>query len=333
MTRGAYAAGVPTQTVTTVLPTTRWLPRARRHAERADALTAEHRARRARGEQHPIEDFLYDYYALRPARLRRWQPGVGVTLLAEASGDTDETGQAGADVASDEQAASGDDAGSAAEELRERAGWRWHRVDDGGAVTLDRAAFLADRVDGVRWVHALLGATAQRAAHLGCLGLHEWAMVYRQEEHRHPLPLRLGQAGTDAVVDAHPVRCTHFDAFRFFTPPARPLNRLQPERATQLDLEQPGCLHTNMDLLKISIKLGPACPGELLLDCFELARDIRVLDMRASPYDVTALGHVPVAIEMPAGRTEYVTAQRVFSERAAPLRARLLEVTTALVGG
>ena len=28
-------------------------------------------------------------------------------------------------------------------------------------------------------------------------------------------------------------------------------------------------------------------PGELMLDAFELARDIRELDMRASPYDLT----------------------------------------------
>ncbi|WP_043497992.1 hypothetical protein [Georgenia sp. SUBG003] len=86
-----------------------------------------------------------------------------------------------------------------------------------------------------------------------------------------------------------------------------------------------------MDLLKIALKLGPACPGELLLDCFELARDIRVLDMQASPYDVTGLGHATVAIETPAGRAEYVARQREFGERAAPLRNRLLEVTSALL--
>src|SRR5690606_15086843 len=93
---------------------------------------------------------------------------------------------------------------------------------------------------------------------------------------------------TDAVVEAHPVRCSHFDAFRFFTPEARPVNRLQPTRENQPELEQPGCLHANMDLLRAALTLGPACPGDLLLDTFELARDIRVLDMRASPYDVSS---------------------------------------------
>ncbi|PFG40820.1 hypothetical protein ATJ97_3357 [Georgenia soli] len=326
-----------------------WTVRASAHAARADALTADRRARRSRHEKHPIEDFLVEYYPVRPAQLARWHPGVGVALLADGRPDADAA-------------------------LAERAGWRWHTTlpdgaappsvivttstryphrscdDDGperdepvalpadgvgrdvpSAVVLDVEAFLADRGEGVRWIDDLLRRTAARPAHLGCLGLHEWAMVYRQREHRHQLPLRLGQAGTDAVVEAHPIRCTHFDAFRFFTEPARPLNRLQPDRATQPDLEQPGCLHANMDLLKAALKLGPACPGELLLDCFELARDIRLLDMQASPYDVTSLGHEPVAIETPAGRAEYVARQREFSDRAAPLRSRLLEVTTTLL--
>jgi hypothetical protein len=61
----------------------------------------------------------------------------------------------------------------------------------------------------------------------GCFGLHEWAMVYGQaEQRRHAAwPLRLGAEGTDAVVRAMPMRCTHYDAFRFFTPGARPLNK------------------------------------------------------------------------------------------------------------
>ncbi|MFC7405444.1 3-methyladenine DNA glycosylase [Georgenia alba] len=300
---------VPTTASLPALAPADWLARADRHAARADGLTAARRARRERRESDPVEDFLFEYYPVRPGRLRRWHPGFGAAL-----GPSE-----------------GDDA--AADVLTERAGWRWHSRTESGAVTLDSRAYLADREAGVRWLDELLRRTADRPAHLGCLGLHEWAMVYRQREHRHALPLRLGQAGTDTVVESHPVRCSHFDAFRFFTPEARPLNRHQPERATQPDLEQPGCLHANMDLLKAANILGPACPGELLLDCFELARDIRVLDMRASPYDLRALGHEPVTIETAEGRAEYVAAQRAFAERAAPLRARLAGVTGALLGG
>jgi hypothetical protein len=211
--------------------------------------------------------------------------------------------------------------------------WRWYTRDDDGAVRLDLHALLADRGDTVRFVHRLLTATAVRPAFTGCFGLHEWAMVYRADERRHGLPLRLGQRGTDAVVEAHPVRCTHFDAFRFFTPAARPRNRLQPTRATQIDLEQPGCLHASMDLHKWSLKLGPAVPGELALDCFELARDVRELDMQASPYDLSAYGLAPVEIETAGGKAEYVRRQREFSDRAAGLRAALVDVCERLLEG
>ena len=259
-----------------------------------------------------MEDFLFDYYALRAVRLERWHPGVGTRLVPG-----DDTGNA----------AQADDAA-----LADRATWRWHRPVVDGGVELDDAALVADRGPALARLELVLRATASRPAHLGCLGLHEWAMVYRQStgERRHDLPLRLGADGTDAVVEAHPVRCSHFDAFRFFTPPARPLNRLQPSRENQPALEQPGCLHANMDLLRAALTLGPACPGELLLDCFELARDIRILDMRASPYDLSALGYRPVAIETADGRAEYVTAQRSFSDRAQPLRERLLAVLDLL---
>jgi hypothetical protein len=35
---------------------------------------------------------------------------------------------------------------------------------------------------------------------------------------------------------------------------------------------------------------------------FRLARDVRELDMRASPYDLADLGYPPVRIETPEGR-------------------------------
>ncbi len=151
-------------------------------------------------------------------------------------------------------------------------------------------------------------------------------MVYRlrEGEQRHEdWPLRLGHAGTDAVVESHPVRCTHFDAFRFFTEPARPLNAHQPTRETQVALEQPGCLHATMDLYKWAYKLTPAVPTSVVAQCFELARDVRLLDMQASPYDLSTLGVEPVPIETPEGRAEYVRRQRGFAERGQALRAAL----------
>ena len=56
----------------------------------------------------------------------------------------------------------------------------------------------------------------------------------------------------------------------------------------------------------------------------DLARDVRTLDMQASPYDLRDLGYAPVAIETPAGKATYAAAQRAFAEQlpdAQPRRA------------
>ncbi len=189
-------------------------------------------------------------------------------------------------------------------------------------------------------LHRLLRATASRPAHTGCFGLHEWAMVYRlaDDETRHAdWPLRLGGSGTDAVVESHRIACSHFDAFRFFTAPAAPLNTLSPGRDDRADFEQPGCLHAGMDLYKHAFRLTPMICSDLVADCFELARDIRVLDMRAAPYDLTGLEidgepFEPVRIETAEGKRDYAEAQAGFAERGAPLRARLIEECARLLG-
>jgi hypothetical protein len=184
-------------------------------------------------------------------------------------------------------------------------------------------------------VVALLESTAQRRAEFGCFGLHEWAMVHRQEPHelRHPhWPLRLSHGATADVVEALPIRCSHFDAFRFFAPTARALNTVQPGPQDRPAFEQGGCLHANMDLYKWAYKLSPWVPAELTADCFDLARRARVLDMRASPYDLGALGYAPVAIETPRGRREYANEQRALAREAAVLRASLASAAGRVAG-
>ncbi|HEX5596046.1 MAG TPA: 3-methyladenine DNA glycosylase [Micromonosporaceae bacterium] len=275
-----------------------WRARAAAHMARVDAWLAPHLQRRRTGHRHPVEDFLFTYYSHRPAQLRRWHPGAGVALVGARPEDFG----------------------------------RDYRLGPAGLV-LDTAAVRDRRADSIAWIRTLLIRTAARPAHFGCFGLHEWAMVYRQtqEELRHNAwPLRLGPEGTATVVEANRIRCSHFDAYRFFTAPARPLNLLTPTRQTQPELEQPGCLHANMDLYKWAYKLSPLVPGELVVDAFELARDIRTLDMRASPYDLTALSYEPVRIETAEGRAEYIAAQRAFAERAVPLRARLIDAIDTL---
>lgn len=279
-----------------VLAEDEWRSRAAAHRARMRRFTAPHRERRRRGEAHPVLDFLFTYYSYRPARLEEWHPGPGVVLLGGA-------------------------------EYLGRPGY----VEHDGGVRLDPAA-LPRLAPTARFVRALLAATAARPPRLNCFGLHEWAMVYRSSTPRHAaVPLRLGAAGTNAVVDSLPIHCTHHDAFRFFTPAARPRNAVRPERSDQVEHEQPGCLHATMDLYKWAYKLAPATPSELLALCFELAADVRELDMRASPYDLRALGYPPVPIETPAGRAAYARAQAGFARRATPLRTRLVDLCSGLL--
>jgi hypothetical protein len=193
-----------------------------------------------------------------------------------------------------------------------------------GTVSPD---FLADKRLLVETLLKLLKATASRDANFGCFGLHEWAMVYQltPEQVRHAdWPLRLGATGTDRVVESHRIACSHFDAYRFFTPPALPLNTLAPRSEDRAAFEQPGCLHGNMDLYKTAHRLSPMVSSDLIADAFELAWDIRTLDMRAAPYDLADLGYSPVKIETADGKREYAEAQRVFADRAKPVRAALI---------
>jgi hypothetical protein len=186
----------------------------------------------------------------------------------------------------------------------------------------------------------LLRATAGRAPTFSCFGLHEWAMVHRADRTRHPAPLRLGSRGTDEVVESHRIGCSHFDAFRFFTPSAAPLNQLRPGRDDRPAYEQPGCLHATMDLYKHAFRRWPLVGSDCVADAFELAWDVRVVDMRAAPYDLTGLvldphgvDWSPLEIETPEGKREYADHQRRFVERAEPIRARLIAQCEQLAAG
>ena len=87
-----------------------------------------------------------------------------------------------------------------------------------------------------------------------------------------------------------------------------------------------------MDLYKWAFKLAPFTPSELTADCFALARDIREVDMRASPYDFRPLGFAPIPIETADGRARYEAHQRDFADRSQPLRTRLIAVFERLLG-
>ncbi|AUH68928.1 MULTISPECIES: hypothetical protein [Gordonia] len=273
-----------------------WQSRADAHRERVETLIGPYLRMRNEGRKHPVIDFLFTYYSARPGQVLRWHPGYGVRLA----------------------------------QAHRYSGLRGYRVDVDGTAEVTRE-HLESRVRLLTDTVRITRATANRAPRLGCLGLHEWAMVYRADETRHELPLRLGARGTDAVVEESTLACTHFDAFRFFTADAVGRNATALSRAGAVDNEQPGCLHATMDLYRYCLRLTPLLPADLLADCFELALDARELDMRASPYDLTSYGYAPVAIETPEGRARYVREQAAIARRGQELREALITTCDSLL--
>ncbi len=266
------------------------------HRQRAARYTTPCRDRRARGLPHPIEDFLFEYYPFPCSLLDNWHPGHGFALDWKAS------------------------------PFRPPFTPRHHRIRNGWLFA-DPDLLSDKEILRLGWIRDLLVATRGRPGNFACHGLHEWAMVYQGHDIRHAetTPLRLPQSAIDQLVESRPICCSHHDAFRFFTPHARPLNRLQPSFETRELHEQPGCIHANMDLYKWAAKCMPWIGTDLLLDCFESAMKLRKIDMRASPYDLTRWGLDPIRIETPEGRAEYETAQRQLAQQAAPLRNRLID--------
>lgn len=270
--------------------------RAAYHAQ-VDAWVAPRLERRAHGRKHPVDDFLFDYYPISPGKLRSWHPGRPVEAMPS-------------DLA---------DFPSATYEHRD------------GEIRL-RPTWVIDHADEIAVTTRLLTATASRSALSGCFGLHEWAMLLNAERPRHEqYPLRVTPDTLRSTIDDVGLRCTHFDAFRFFTEQAAPLNPLQLTRAQQIDTEQPGCLHANMDLYKHAVRLAPLAGSDVVREAFALAREIREVDMRAAPYDLSSLGVSPIPVETTEGRAQFAALQREFAARAASVRSTLLERSGAQV--
>lgn len=287
---------IPNLAYTEILGFETWQELAERHLAEARVFTTDSRKRRDRGEAHPVEDFLFDYYPYPLALIELWHPGLGVALEFE-------------DFAS----------------LPERFMGKRYQVE-GNLCFLDPDAMSEKEVDRLSWIKGLLEATQRHLPNFACHGLHEWAMVYRAEDIRHSsiAPLRLPQEEIDALIESRAITCTHHDAFRFFAKEALSLNRTQPSLDTRHDNEQPGCVHANMDLYKWAAKSMPWIGSTLLLETFRLAIELRDLDMRASPYDLSKWDIVPVKIETAEGRREYEAEQRRLAAIAFFLRAKLI---------
>lgn len=281
-----------------------WQAHMQAHAARVAAHADAFVDRRSRDAKHPVHDFLFTYYSFAPAKLKQWVPPHGVSLAVTSA------------------------------DLEACPWWQGERfVRENDRLHLNARFFKQREREFAAWVAMLCTRILGRAGRFACYGLHEWAMVYRQtaQQVRHQgYELRLPPHELAAFVESLPVCCSHYDAFRFFTAEARPMNVLQPTLDSRPDLEQGACLHANMDLYKWASKLWPWTGSDLIGECFELALMGRDLDMRASPYDLSGMGYEPVRIETPEGRAEYEREQRELAVKAAELRRRLLDLCSAL---
>src|SRR6187455_500405 len=68
-----------------VLAEDEWSAAAEDHRARVRRWTGPHLERRQAGLAHPVLDFLFTYYAYRPAQLERWHPGPDVLLRGSAA--------------------------------------------------------------------------------------------------------------------------------------------------------------------------------------------------------------------------------------------------------
>lgn len=248
--------------------------------------------RRSFGLKHPVHDFLFTYYSCSPQKLKQWVPSVEESV--EFLPWLDEYW------------------------FCSENGWFSHNPDR----LHDAARGLAS------FVNQLCKNILDKPPRFNCFGLHEWAMVYKSQNVRHEsYPLRLSPKEIATFVESQTICCSHYDAYRFFTPEAKPFNILRPVLDTRLHMEQAGCLHANMDLYKWGVKLWPWIGSDYLAQAFLYALECRELDMRASPYDLSSEGYSPICIETEQGRLEYKEIQRSLSERSIPLRKELLRLS------
>jgi hypothetical protein len=280
----------------------------------------------------PVYNFLNKYYRYSANELMKFSPGYGVVLSGANL-------QEHADLLNPQHLVY-DDAGC------------WYNVNEVAKSPLfgryGRSKLSSNR--------DIMAATIIKKPFLGCFGLHEWAMLYsgaKQQQqqpivnstssvsgsssnvgdgggrHQENLPLRVSQGVIDSVVNSQPLRCTHYDAFRFFHRDAKGMNTVkQLSRTAQTVNEQPGCVHATMDLFRYAYELYPLTSSDLLQRALRVAITARQLDMRASPYDVSAFSgcEEAIPIETAEGRRRYVAEQERLAQQSQSVRAALLAV-------
>jgi hypothetical protein len=278
-----------------VLSRKEWEERAEIHRALVSPMADSFLHRRALGKKHPVYDFLFTYYPFSPAKLKQWVPSFQELLSVEGK------------------------------DLPSYFSPYWFSLQDGVLqFNLDRLQTATVKLS--QFIEELCNSILEKAPRFGCFGLHEWAMVYRlsEEQRRHSdYPLRLSSKELALFVESQNLCCSHYDAYRFFTPQAKPLNVFQPTLESRIQNEQAGCLHANMDLYKWATKLWPWIGSDFIAKTFLLAVEGREIDMRASPYDLKEQGYLPICIETEEGRRQYQILQQQYAQKASGLRQEL----------
>lgn len=279
------------------LPIDIWEEKAKHHSQLVTPFTEGFIKRRSTRIKEPVFDFLFTYYTFSPSKLNQWIPSYKEAL------ETNRT-------------------------TKEKHPWLYSEwfVEKNNTL-FHNALSLSKSFEKAEFIRDLCKNILNRAPRFGCFGLHEWAMVYKMEpeEIRHQgYSLRLSPQELEHFVKKQNLCCTHYDAYRFFTKEAKPLNTFCPKIETRIAMEQGGCLHANMDLYKWSTKLWPWIGSEIIRKAFFLAVEGRKLDMRASPYDLRSSGYEPICIETEEGRKVYQKEQQNLSQKSIPIRIELL---------
>lgn len=288
-----------------LLPIELWTARAQKHVELISPLADAFLKRRGVGLTHAVYDFLFTYYSCSPQKLKEWVPSFEQHLVITP-------------------------------ELRNNYPWLsdyWFTFNEGMLVH-NPSRYHDSMFKAAQFITDLCNNILNKAPRFGCFGLHEWAMVYKlpTEDLRHKgRQLRLSGEELARFVESQTICCSHYDAYRFFTPEALPLNTLNPLFENRLFMEQGGCVHANMDVYKWAAKLWPWIGSDFISKAFFLAVEGRELDMRASPYDLRNEGFEPICIETEEGRKEYQKEQQLLAERATVLRKELLAFCNRLL--
>ncbi len=295
---------------------------------------------------NPIYNFLIEYYGIKGVkgvkRLARWSPGL---YCHYQMGSDDSSNYLGGSVLLE---------GANERDFSSLLHLRGAIMEDDGILYCPQTYYNEKLIDketdndneqrpkSIRtvapflWYRAVLEQTVTAEPVLYCYGLHEMAMIYQPHDAPPPpsakyqahVPLRVSQDTLNAAVERVGTRCTHVDALRYFSPAAASLNFHGEtlHRMDQLRLEQPGCVHAHMDLLKIILKIEPFVSATLRSEVLKMAILARKLDIGASPYDVTSTFQVEmIPIETEEGRLLYRQRQMELMKLVQPVRQELLQ--------